>query len=163
MILPIALVAVMVSPIAVDQEAWGAIDEARGAIRRGMLTEAVMTLEELGASTDDSVEGHRLLLLGNVAFERGRYAKALGYYETSGQSFDQVGDSERAAIARSNQRLSLDRMMKRATLDARLDVLRALVAGCVVVGLTALVMAARRATSGDRAPGVARGTRREGR
>ena len=126
------------------------LDEARALLRKGLLTEAERILAPMAAQSEGRQRAPALLLLGNVDYERGRYASALERYSEA--ESDGGADDSLVAAARGNRELAqqrLDRVQQVATLEARL---RAGVASALVLGALAVTWLALRPRARTQAP-----------
>ena len=116
------------------------LDEARSLLRQGLLRQAEQQLVPLLANESDTRRrSHMLLLLGNVSYERGLYARALEHYVQAER--DSAGDPSLAAAASGNRNMAEQRLARSrefASLAARLRVVvtaTGLLAGVVLTWL----------------------------
>lgn len=87
------------------------LDEARLLIQRGFLSQAEQRLEaRLAAGPDDLVRARVHLLLGNVDYERGHYARALERYTEAERSA--AADAQLAEGAAGNRRMAEERLAR---------------------------------------------------
>jgi tetratricopeptide (TPR) repeat protein len=126
------------------QDAADPIAEARGLIRQGLLAEAASALDAVPPDALASVRAHRDLLLGNVAFERGRYAAALSRYQRAEELFRQADDADMAAAAGGNLRMASERLARGEDLRGRLLGLKAAILALLAAGVGLVGVLSRR-------------------
>jgi tetratricopeptide (TPR) repeat protein len=154
----VALVLMVVDSEA-QEELSGSLREARILIRQGLLHDAEARLLPLLQAPPDSDgpavdRAHACLLLGNVAFERGRYADALLRYESVLDDSIASAALERAAGANAERtRLLLAREHALRGASRRLAVTVGLV---VLLGTATFAWLARRALPTARVRGSPR-------
>lgn len=128
------------------------LDEARMLLRRGLLRDAEERLTPMLANESD-VQGHAhvLLLLGNVAYERGRYARAVELYLEA--ELEALAEPMVAAAARDNRVMSEDRLGRSRELGVLATRLRAAMAATgVLAGVVVAWLARRPRTRGSATP-----------
>ena len=128
----------------------GGLDEARALVRKGLLREAERILAPLAAEPEAGQRAPALLLLGNVDYERGRYANALERYTEAER--EGAGDDALVAAARGNRELARQRLNRAEQVAALETRLRAAVASVLAAGALAVTWLARRARGGARTP-----------
>lgn len=121
-----------------------ALDLARDALRRGLLDEAAQALRDVAPSAPAAERAASALLAGNIAYERGRYADAQAAWRGAATLYAEASDADGQATALSNLALAGDRIVRRAAMEARADVLQASTLLALLVAALAVALLMRR-------------------
>ncbi len=127
------------------------LSEARRLVRQGLLGEAADLLSGLGADSGDASRGHAEILLGNIAYERGRFVEAAERYRRAAAGFQRAlaagEDESRRALdaAQENLALATSHQARHEDLAGRVSTLRAVFAAVVAGAGLAVALLARRA------------------
>jgi len=121
------------------------LDQARVLIGQGLLHEAERILVPLIETSGPADRARVVLLLGNVDYERGLYDKALENYIRAEN--DGAADGATAAAARANRSLAEERLQRGREISRLERRLRATLAACLALAVTATVWLARRPRS----------------
>ena len=147
---------VQIAPAAGADEA---LAQARAALRRGLLSETKVALAALPATADAEHRAHAELLLGNVAYEQGRFDEALSRYQSATGLFQAtvatgtVDLAEALRTSRNNEQLARTQLDRRVVLAGAVTELRAALAAALVAAAVVVVLVARRAGQRPRATG----------
>ena len=119
------------------------LEEARNLVHQGLLTQAEQLLAPMLVDDIDTASRARaLLLLGNVDYERGEYARAVDRYAQVQRM--RPDDESVIEAARDNRALAERRLVRNRELALHASRLRAAVVLIVLLGSLAIVCSARR-------------------
>jgi hypothetical protein len=146
--------------------------QARSSLRHGLLEQVERQLEDVEARGSELQRAHALLLLGNVAYDRGDYGAAAGRYVGAAEGFRRAAQTEPEAAepglaaAEANRALAEEQLARGAELAAAARRLRGLTMGAVAAAVAVIAWlgwrSRERVAAGSRQPrasGASQGAR----
>jgi hypothetical protein len=132
-----------------------ALENARAALRQGLLARAEAELLEVEASGSGPQRARALLLSGNIAFERGHYTRAEERYGLSEEAFEQAVSSGAAgaeaglAAAAANRALANEELGRARGLEVQSKELSLAAAGALATAFALLALLGWRSRPGS--------------
>lgn len=145
----------------VPADVGAALDLARTHLSQGLLSEAEQILASVTADSSLANRGSAQLLLGNIAYERGDYARASEAWNAAAALFsrdESMGDAYR--VVSQNLAMAEAKLARNSELMAAAQNLRLALALCVVFFVIALAVACKRSATTSRSAAPATTARR---